>query len=311
MNGDIVKSSKSSTRVLKRLPRPNGATALASEAFVSKDGPTKFVDFMINHWLLSNGFICGTQYDSQSLAKSLNISVEEIRIKMRDTVMTSKVWDKDSQEKILYGLMGELIGWTLEDRMRINAQIEILTKSQGGKYTPFISAELNKALKLSLESGTSLQGVLTRMMGGGGTTNIFNLMQQNNDNSVTNNFVTTSQVIGIINEENKQLDKSEQTKLLESRYDMKSLPEVVATKQEGVDTSREGLGGKINVPKLNSIIDDFDGAMSMADEDHHSMRREIEQMVDQDAEDPELDIYDEYSDISENKEFSTSNFLNH
>lgn len=311
-NGNIVKSSKSSITVPIRLPRPNGATALASEAFITKDSLMlkKFRDFMINHWLLSNGSICGTQYNSQTLAKGLGIPVEEIRIKMRDTVMTSRIWDKESQEKIIYGLIGELVGWTLEDRMKINAQIEILTKSQGGKYTPFISAELNKALKLGLESGTALQGVLGRIMGGGGTTNIFNLLQQNNDNSVTNNFVTTSQVLEILNDENKQLDKPDQAKLLEARYDLQALPEVVATHQEGIDTSREGLGGKINVAELNSITDDFKGAMEAAEEDHHSMRREIEQRVDPDAEDPELDIYDDYEDVSSDKEFSTRNFLN-
>ena len=312
MSGNIVKSSRSSTKVWVRIPRPNGATALAVEAEISNDPNMvkKYKDFMINHWLLSNGFICGNQYDSKALARSLDISVEEIRLKMRDTIVSSRIWDKEYQEKIIYGLMGELVSWTLEDRMRVNSQIDILTRSQNGKYTPFISAELNKAIKLGLESGTALQGVLSRIMGGGGTTNIFNLMQQNNDNSVNNNFVTTSQVLEILNDESKQLDKSEQAKLLEARYDLQALPEVVATNQDGIEASgKENLGTKINVVELNSITDDFKGAMSAADEDHHSMRREIEQMVDPDSEDPELDLYDNYEEVKD--EFSTSNFLNH
>lgn len=307
----MVKTSK---KILIRLPRPLGATALASEAHLSSESTTmaKFIDFMINHWLLSNGFICGIQYDIQGLARSLKVSVEDIRAHMRDRVMSSRVWDKESQEKILYGLIGELVGWTLEDRMRINAQIDILTRSQAGKYTPFISAELNKALKLGLESGTALQGVLGKLLGGGTTTNIFNLMQQNN-NSVTNNYVTPAQVIELIHKEQGQLEKPEQAKLLETRYDLSSLPEVVATKQEGVNISKEGAESKLNLESLKMVTDNFKAAMNSADEDHHAMRREIEQMVDPDAEDPELKLYDidDYEEVNDDLEpFSSANYLN-
>lgn len=292
------------------MPRPNGATALATEAHLTNSANLykSFVDFMVNQWLLSNGFICGTQYDVQAFSRSLGIPPEEIRIRMRDRLINSKVFDKDQQEQMLYGLMGELVSWTMEDRMKINAQIDLLTRSQGGKYTPFISAELNKALKLGLEAGTSLQGVLSKMMGGG-TTNIFNILQQNTDNSVTNNYVTQTEVLEILSEEQKQLDKPKQARLLETKYDLEALPEVVATKQEGIDTSKEGLGGKINITELNSITDNLKGALGSADEDHHSMRREIEMRIDPDAEDPELDQYDDYQEVEE-KEFSASNFLN-
>lgn len=310
-SGNIIKSSNENLNVSRRLPRPNGATALATEAIISKDANLKkaWVDFMVNQWLLSNGFICGIQYDVQTFAKGLNISVDEIRVRMRDTLIQSRIFDRDKQEKLLYGLMGELVSWTMEDRMKINAQINLLTKAQEGKYKPFISAELNKALKLGLESGTALQGVLARLVGGG-TTNVFNLFQQNNDNSVTNNYVTTSEVLEIIADENKQLDKSEQAKLLETRYDLNSLPVVVATEQEGVDTSKEGLGGKINITELNSITDNMKDAMSSADEDHHSMRREIEMRIDPDEEDPELSQYDDYEEVQKEKPFSASDFLN-
>lgn len=300
---------KSMSGSIRRLPRPNGATALAAEAYISGEPSIKksFIDFMINHWLLSNGNICNVQYDIYSLAKALNIQVEEIRLKMRDNLITSRIWDKDNQEKVLFGMMGELISWTLEDRMRINSQIDILTKSQKGKYTPFISAELNKALKLGLDSGASLQGVLSKFMGGG-TTNIFNMFQQNNDNSVNNTYVTTTEVLEMISEQ-ATLDKPEQAKLLETRYDLQALPEVVATRQEGVDISKEGLGGNINVTELNQITDNLKGARLVAEDDHHAMRREIEMNIDPDEDDPEIDIYDEYVEDTQDN-FSISNYLN-
>lgn len=261
---------------------------------------------MIQQWCLCSGNICGQTYDIHSLANSLKVPVESIRIHMRDEVLKSRVWDSEHQEELLKGLIGQMISWTLEDRIRINGQINLLTASQGGTYKPFISAELNKAMKMGLESSTAMQSLIARLTGGGQTTNIFNMFQQNNEQNIQNNFVTRDDVLEILSGEQKQLPKSEQAKLLESRYDLSSLPEVVATRQEGVDTSKEGLGG-VDVKKLQQVTDNLKAANLAALEDHHSMRREIEMNIDQDEEDPELDSYED--DEPEQESFSASNFL--
>lgn len=305
MSGNIKKSSGPGN---KRIPRPYGATSLAAQYHITKEEQylRQFQNFMIQQWCLCSGNICGQTYDIQSLAKSLNVQVEDIRIHMRDEVLKSRVWDSEHQEELLKGLIGQMISWTLEDRVRINGQINLLTASQGGTYKPFISAELNKAMKMGLESSTAMQSLVARLTGGGQTTNIFNMFQQNNEQNIQNNFVTRDDVLEILSGEQKQLPKSEQAKLLESRYDLSSLPEVVATRQEGVDTSKEGLGG-IDVKKLQQVTDNLKAANLAALEDHHSMRREIEMNIDQDEEDPELDSYED--DKPEPESFSASNFL--
>lgn len=305
MSGNIKKSSGPGN---KRIPRPYGATSLAAQYHITKEEQylRQFQNFMIQQWCLCSGNICGQTYDIQSLAKSLNVQVEDIRIHMRDEVLKSRVWDSEHQEELLKGLIGQMISWTLEDRVRINGQINLLTASQGGTYKPFISAELNKAMKMGLESSTAMQSLVARLTGGGQTTNIFNMFQQNNEQNIQNNFVTRDDVLEILSGEQKQLPKSEQAKLLESRYDLSSLPEVVATRQEGVDTSKEGLGG-IDVKKLQQVTDNLKAANLAALEDHHSMRREIEMNIDQDEEDPELDSYED--DEPEPESFSASNFL--
>ena len=293
---------------IKRIPRPLGSTSLAIQANLSNDSRDRqaFNNFIINQWILGNEYISQIRYDIFTLAQALKIPVQDIRIMMRDRVINSAIWDKDKQESILYGLMGEMVSWTLEDRMKINAQVELLTRSQGNTYKPFISSELNKALKLSLDSSASIQSMIQKLTGGGGTTNIFNIDQSHDDHSV-NNYVTQEQVLEIINA--KPVESTKEAKLLETRYDLNALPEVVATKQEGIDISKEGLGGKINVSQLNSITDDMKAAMSLADLDHHAMRREIESGIDLDGEDPELDIYEEV--IEEPKQdFSSEDFLN-
>lgn len=305
MSGNIKKSSGPGN---KRIPRPYGATSLAAQYHITKEEQylRQFQNLMIQQWCLCSGNICGQTYDIQSLANSLNVQVEDIRIHMRDEVLKSRVWDSEHQEELLKGLIGQMISWTLEDRIRINGQINLLTASQGGTYKPFISAELNKAMKMGLESSTAMQSLVARLTGGGQTTNIFNMFQQNNEQNIQNNFVTRDDVLEILAGEQKQLPKSEQAKLLESRYDLSSLPEVVATRQEGVDTSKEGLGG-VDVKKLQQVTDNLKAANLAALEDHHSMRREIEMNIDQNEEDPELDSYED--DEPEPESFSASNFL--
>ena len=258
---------------------------------------------MIQQWCLGNGSICGRTYDIQTLSLSLGISPEDVRIYMRDEVLKSQIWDKDKQEDLLRGLIGTMISWTFEDRMKINNQINILTASQGNTYKPFVSAELNKALKMGLESSTSIQSLVGRLTGSGQSiTNI--LFQQNNENNIQqNNYATREEVLEILSSE--QVPKSEAATQLETQYDLASLPEVVATRQEGFDTSREGLEDKINSRQLQQITDNLKAANQVASEDHHSMRREIEMRIDEDQDDPELDQYEE----DPNPTSSASDFL--
>ena len=97
---------------------------------------------------------------------------------------------------------------------------------------------------------------------------------------------------------------------METRYDLSSLPEVVATRQDGVDTSKEGLVERLDVKKLQQATDNLKAANLAALEEHHAMRREIEMNIDQDEEDPELEEYEnDYSDDDDKETFSTSNYL--
>lgn len=228
---------------------------------------------------------------------------------MRDRLLSSRIWDKDKQEELLNALLGEQLAWALEDRMEISHQLQILRDSQGGKYTPFISSEVNKTLKLKLESSTSLQSII-RNLTGGNTTNIFNQFNQQN-NLNTENTISIEEARTIVLESQKVLTKTEEAKLLEDKYDINSLPEVVATKQEGVDTSKEGLN--LNKKELNQITDNYKAAMEISSKEHHELRREIEMRIDTDSYDPEMDRYLEDDEILEAEEEDTSlaaSFLN-
>lgn len=293
-----------------RFPRPLGTTAMILE-YQKSGNPEDLIkvqNYLINQWLLGNGVLCGVTYDINSFSNRLGIDTEYVRIFMRDRLLSSKIWDRDKQEELLQALMGEQLAWALEDRMEISHQLQILRDSQGGKYTPFISAEVNKTLKLKLESSTSLQSII-RNLTGGNTTNIFNQFNQQNNLGAPVDTISIEEARTIVLESQKVLSKTEEAKLLEEKYDINSLPEVVATKQEGVDTSKEGLN--LNKKELNQITDNYKAAMEVSSKEHHELRREIEMRIDPDEEDPEMDRYlDE--DIVEAEEVPSiaSSFLN-
>lgn len=295
---------------ITRFPRPLGTTAMILE-YQKSGNPEDLIkvqNYLINQWLLGNGVLCGVTYDINSFSNRLGIDTEYVRIFMRDRLLSSKIWDRDKQEELLQALMGEQLAWALEDRMEISHQLQILRDSQGGKYTPFISAEVNKTLKLKLESSTSLQSII-RNLTGGNTTNIFNQFNQQNNLGAPVDTISIEEARTIVLESQKVLSKTEEAKLLEEKYDINSLPEVVATKQEGVDTSKEGLN--LNKKELNQITDNYKAAMEVSSKEHHELRREIEMRIDPDEEDPEMDRYlDEEIIEAEEVPSIASSFLN-
>lgn len=239
---------------------------------------------------MNNGYVCGISYDINHLADTLNVEPSYIQVLMRDRLLSNKIWDKDKQEEMFNSLCGEQLLWALEDRMEISKQVEILKKAQNGKYVPYLTAELNKALKLKLDSSGSLQTILKNLIGGG-TTNIFNQINSNNVIETNNQYITMEEARNMIQDEaaHNYIESSE-VKFLESKYDIGDLPEVVATKQGNIE--QKEVSSLDNV-ELNAIVDNYKGALEKSSELHHQLRREIEQNIDPDDYDPELDIYDE------------------
>lgn len=290
-----------------RFPRPYGITAMMVEYHKTQDDAllARVKNFLINQWLINNGTLSGSPYTINQLAVLLHVDMSEIRIVMRDQLMNSKIWQAENHKSIVEGMLGEQLAWVLEDRMAVSQQLEILRNSQGDTYKPFISAEVNKAMKLKLDTTSNLANVIKSLIGG---TNInINVDQSENTTNVQNNL-TIEDARKLIIETNRELemDKTKELKLLETQYDISSLPEVVATKQAGIDTSKEGLS--FNNSELASIMDDYKGAMEESTKVSHEMRREIEERIDTDAPDPELDIYEDYEETSD--PFQASNFLN-
>lgn len=270
-----------------RIPRPIGVTQLMSEYHKTKDVTTlaHVQQYIIQQWLLTNGRVCGRMFNITELSAFIKCDPEMVRIQMRDQFLNTKLWNKEVQEGLMESLIGQHISWAMEDRMEVENQVSILRESQGRHYTPFITAELNKAIGMKLSSTNTLGGII-KNLAGGGSINIFN--QTNNQE---NNFIGLSveRAVEIIQEEHRQLEAPQQVQYIENHYQVEEFPEVVANKQVGIDSSKEGLN--IGMAELSQIADNYKGTVKSFDEEHHQMRREIELGIDVEAEDPELDLY--------------------
>lgn len=279
-----------------RLPRPMGITEIMAEYHKCSDPVLldKVQTLLIQKWLLSNGSIFGRVFDTYAFSKFILCEPSKIQNQMRDQVLNNRIWDMGMQTQMMESLIGQQIMWAMEDRMEINHQVQVLREAQGDRYMPFISAELNKALGLKLSSSNSLQS-LVKGLSGGGSVNIFTQINQQNNNQPQG--VTIEEAMVIIQEENhKVIDKSKEIQYIEATYGIDELPEVVASKQQGIDTSKEGL--TLNQAQLISIADNYKGTLNELKElDHHETRREIEHNIDLEQEDPELSSYEEAIEV--------------
>ena len=240
--------------------------------------------YFIQNWIMNNQFICGRIFSVIELSNFLKCDPDRIRIHMRDQLLNTKLWDKDKQEDLINALIGQQVTWALEDRMAVEGQVRLLQRSQGQQYTPFVSSEVNKALGMKIQTTANLGSILKSLQGGG-SINIFN---QQNNTEVT--YLTMEQAVQIVSEENaKMIGQGADIQYIEAHYDQAELPEVVATRQLGVDTSKEGI--QIGTGELVKEADSYKALLAVSDKDHHEMRREIEMQIDPDEDDPEMQIY--------------------
>lgn len=275
-------------KIVPRFPRGMGVTQLALQANAGDDEALKnLTKFIIHTWIVNNGKLWAKVYSVNELADFLKCEPAIIQMQMKQTFLDNGLFDRSKMNEIADSLMGACISWALEDRMEVSQQVQILRDSQGGRYAPFITSEVNKALGLKQQSTTSLQS-LVRAVTGGGTVNIF--AQQNNqfnNGAQEEQTLTRDEAMEMIQRELADKGGIKEIEYVENQYDFKELPVVVATKQDGNRGDKEGLTLKNG--ELDSVTGDYHGALKVFDEDHHQIRREIEEGIAYEEVDPELE----------------------
>lgn len=277
---------------LIRVPRPMGTTSLMLEFEKTQDPKLRdlVITNYINHWITHQSNICGITLNVVELAHYLGVDVSRVHEQLSNQLLNNKIFNPGIATELTSKLIGQGIAWALEDRLDVQSQVDILRKSQGGKYVPFISSEVTKAIALKIGSTNSLQA-LVKQLQGGSTVNIFNQQNSNVQNN-TAQQVTIEDAVMII--QNQLAESSiRPIAVIEQSIEVEhiQIPEVVATRQgtTNFDATKEGLN--LSKSKLQKITNDYNGALIESEDLHHDIRREIELGVDLEEVDPETIIY--------------------
>lgn len=274
---------------IQRFPRGAGITELARIANSDSENADKARESLtrvaIQTWLMGNGMLWGKNYTMSELSVFLKCESVIIQDQMRDQLFDNRMFSKEHIDKILESMTGAIIGMAIEDRMEASQQLGILKASQGNHYVPFISSEVGKMLTVKQSTTNNLHSIL-RTLSGAGTPNIFNQFNQQNNIEVHEVGITKVEALDFIQKQMSSIDRSKELEYIEAHYDFQDLPEVVANKQENIDTSKEGLS--IKKTELEAITADYHGVKDIFEEEHHEIRREIMENIDRDAEDPEI-----------------------
>lgn len=235
-----------------RQPRPLGTTELGIQynRTYDNDHYISMKQLIINHYIRNNFSYCGQYMNIEQFAYMIKESPITIQKQMgnygKELV---KLNDELFSGDICRALANFSINNCLEDRSLAHQQLSLLLHSQGSSYAPFISGEVNKAIKLMMDANTNLQSLIRTL--GGNTASPLGAQENPNRNS-DGNGITTDEAVRLIKDMAitplLQDDKARDN--LYREYGIGDTPEVNALLQVGMDTSKEGLAMN-DITKLN------------------------------------------------------------
>jgi len=255
-----------------RVPRPMGTT---QKGYTYQKDPTEenrqgLEQHLITHYLNSNFTYCNKHYNIEELSLILNIPTNRI---MGHTLGYGNniqgLMDTMANGDTLRAVMALALKSTLEDRGRAIEQYSILRASQGTGYKAFVSSEVNKALKLVMESGAAM-GTLIKNLSGGPNINILNQGTFASEGHRDEDLMTVDKAVMLLKEQAVEplgLSEMKQKRIF-LHNNIEDTPEVCALKQEGVDTSKEAL----TLNKVIDLEDDYDHIDRRANEEGFDLK---------------------------------------
>jgi hypothetical protein len=272
-----------------RIPRPAGTTQAIKQYKATKDRELleSIQRRLISDWIMTNGYFSGKRLSNIELSKFLCCDQSLISQIITQNFLSSKIWDAEKSKELLNSVVGQSIMWAVEDRMDASEQLNNLLASQGSSYKPYVTTEVNSAIRNKQSTTKGLLEV-TRSISGGSTVNIFNKVeQQNTQQQIKQEIFNVERAVEVLeNNSDKLLNITQAQKVIEQHYDHSSWPDVKANAESE------------QVPTLIKPIDETSATRNYAknkhyitSEDHHEIRREIADEIDEDSDDPEVLIY--------------------
>jgi len=134
-------------------------------ANIQKQIKEQLTKHLINTYASNNQTLNGRIYSIEELATYLQVPQNRVMGQVVEhSMQMARVLGEDGSMKEMYeGLLLTALGWALGDRVKVTKQLELLNRSQNGKYKPFISGEVNGLLGTLLKSQGALLEVAKTM----------------------------------------------------------------------------------------------------------------------------------------------------
>lgn len=206
---------------IERMPRPTGVTILAQQMNkakskkLRKQRKEKLISHIVNIYTMSGFRINDRTLSIPQLATLLKTKVETIQSAMLGTSHTLEAFkDPKKLSDTAAALANMSTLWAIQDRGTVQHQLEILMKSQGEKYTPFLSGEISRLLSTLLQSNKQVADIFRTFYQSGSTININNQIQNNNQ-SQTLTVEEAYKIVQTSQPKEIQTDNIKQAKILD------------------------------------------------------------------------------------------------
>ena len=182
-----------------RKSRPAGTTFLSLnyQKNRSEENKDKLYSHIISYYTL-NGFRWNNKPTTlPELAQILKIPTHVIMDSISKVSLNlGTLVDPDRINETMKSIITLSTSWSIQDRGIIQSQVENLLRSQGSEYRPFISGEVNKSLKLLLESNKNLMESFSTFFKSSNT-NILNIFNDSN-NQDQDSFISPQDALNLI-----------------------------------------------------------------------------------------------------------------
>jgi len=189
-----------------RIPRPLGTTVLAIEyqKLQTDEAKDRLINHIITYYALNGFRYQGQSYTLQEMSELLQTPLPNIMEAISNLGSNmGNLADPTQLHETAKSIITMGLTFSLQDRGLIQSQLETLLTSQGGTYRPFITAEVNKALKLMLESNKNIhESYKAFFTNTTSTTNILNIHQGRQPDK---EYLTPDQAFNLITDQERGL----------------------------------------------------------------------------------------------------------
>jgi len=203
----------------QRLPRPIGLTMLSLNHQKQQTNESKeaLIEHLVTQYTLQGFTINGKNLNLFQLAHYTQIHPDDIMFYLQRIGQNlGSLVDPSNIQDTLQSIISLSTTWAIQDRGLIRLQTENLLKSQGDKFQPFISTEVNKALKLNLESNKNMMELFKPYFTPSATQQVLNIYG-NVKQANKENLITTEDALIIIQSEQKALEANNSNQLMKEK----------------------------------------------------------------------------------------------